>query len=125
VSGEVAGFVIQRLNNSGPAVYVTGDTVWYERVAEVARRLSVAAIVLFAGAARVKARGPEALTMTHEDALATAAAFPDALIFPVHHNGWEHFSESQQTLKDAFAQAGVIHRLRPLEPGVPVEILLT
>lgn len=125
VSGEVAGFVIQRLNNSNPVVYVTGDTVWYEGVEEVARRFSVAAIVLFAGAARVKARGPDALTMTHEDALATAAAFPGALIFPVHHNGWEHFSESQQTLKDAFAQAGMIHRLRPLEPGVPVEMLLT
>jgi L-ascorbate metabolism protein UlaG (beta-lactamase superfamily) len=115
VSGEVTGFVIQSLDNPGMAVYVTGDTVWYEGVAEVARRFRVSAIVLFAGAARVKARGPEALTMTHED--------PDALIFPVHHSGWEHFSENLQTLKNAFAHAGLSQRLRPIEPGVRTEMV--
>jgi L-ascorbate metabolism protein UlaG (beta-lactamase superfamily) len=60
--------------------------------------------------------------MNREDALAAAEAFPQALIFPVHHTGWEHFSESQQTLIDAFAEAGLSHRLRPLEPGVAVEM---
>lgn len=122
VSGEVTGFVVESMRGDGETVYVTGDTVWYEGVAEVARRFAVNAIVLFAGAAQVKAGGPVHLTMNSEDAVATATAFPQALIFPVHHSGWEHFSESQQTLMDAFAKAGLRNRLRPLEAGVTVEM---
>lgn len=117
VSGDVTGFVLGWSKRPDEGIYVTGDTVFYEGVAEVARRYSIAAIVLFAGAARLKARGPAALTMTAEDAVRTARQFPQARIFPVHHSGWEHFSESQQDLIDAFRVHGLTERLRPLEPG--------
>jgi len=119
-SGEVTGFVVQSELLRDQAIYITGDTVWYEGVAEVARRFPVKAILLFAGAARVAARGPDPLTMDHNDAVATARAFPHAHIFPVHHHGWEHFSEDQQTLVEAFAPNGLADRLQPLQAGVPV-----
>jgi L-ascorbate metabolism protein UlaG (beta-lactamase superfamily) len=119
VSGEVAGFVVQSELPRDPSIYITGDTVWFEGVAEVARRFSVHAILLFAGAARIAARGPEHLTMNQDDAIATARAFPLARIFPVHHQGWEHFSESQQTLLDAFTAAGMAEWIEPLFAGVP------
>ncbi len=72
------------------------------------------------GAAKVAARGPAHLTMNTEDAVATALAFRNARIFPVHHQGWEHFSENQQSLVAAFDEAGLGDRLQPLEPGVTV-----
>jgi L-ascorbate metabolism protein UlaG (beta-lactamase superfamily) len=122
MSGEVIGFVIQPSGNPTRAIYVTGDTVWYEGVVEVAQRFCIGAVVLFAGAARVQARGPFHLTMNAEDAIATAHSFPNACIFPVHHHGWEHFSENQQTLIDAFAKQGLAHRLQPLELGVPTPL---
>ncbi len=118
MSGEVVGFVLQPSANPDRSIYITGDTVFYDGVVEVAQRYCIGAIVLFAGAARVPARGPFHLTMNAEDAIATAHSFPKARIFPVHHHGWEHFSENQQTLIDAFAQQGLSHRLRPLEFGV-------
>jgi hypothetical protein len=37
----------------------------------------------------------------------------------VHHQGWEHFSESQQTLLDAFTAAGMAEWIEPLFAGVP------
>jgi L-ascorbate metabolism protein UlaG (beta-lactamase superfamily) len=117
VTGDVIGFVLEWSERPEDGIYVTGDTVWYEGVAEVARRFAVKAIVLFAGAAQIKARGPAHLTMNHEDAVAMARAFPDAQIFPVHHHGWEHFSENQQTLIEAFRANGILERLRPLDPG--------
>jgi L-ascorbate metabolism protein UlaG (beta-lactamase superfamily) len=120
ISGEVVGFVVESESPRGKAVYVTGDTVWFEGVAEVARRFRVGAVVLFAGAARLAARGPDHLTMDHNDAIATARAFPGAQIFPVHHDSWEHFSESQQTLIDAFTANHMVDRLHPLYAGVPV-----
>jgi L-ascorbate metabolism protein UlaG (beta-lactamase superfamily) len=125
ISGEVTGFVIHTEGKPEAAVYITGDTVWYEGVAEVARRFpTIKAIVLFAGAARVKARGPDHLTMDTADAIATALAFPAAQILPVHHQGWEHFSESQQDLVNAFAARGLEARLLPLELGVPRSVSL-
>lgn len=122
VSGEVTGFVLSSVSDEGRSVYVTGDTVWYEGVAEVAKRFDVGWIVLFAGAARIKARGPAHLTMDAQDAVTTARAFPKAKIIPVHNHGWEHFSENQQDLERAFRDAGLIDRLKPLELGVPAEV---
>lgn len=122
LSGEVVGFVLQSARTPDSAIYVTGDTVWYEGVAEVAHRFPIRTIILFAGAARVKDRGPAHLTMNHEDALATASAFPEAHIYPVHYEGWEHFSEGAQILKDTFTQREVKSRLHILDRGKREEL---
>lgn len=122
VTGEVTGFIVSPVAKPESAVYITGDTVWYEGVKEVARRFPVRSVVLFAGAACIKFRGPFHLTMNCDDALATARAFPQARIYPVHHQGWEHFTEDQQNLTDAFSRAGLGERLHRFELGVPVEL---
>jgi L-ascorbate metabolism protein UlaG (beta-lactamase superfamily) len=123
MSGAVTGFIVQPGNEREPTVYITGDTVWYEGVADVAQRFDVTAIVLFAGAARVPSRTPEHLTMNVEDAIATARAFPKARIFPVHHHGWKHFSENLQSLVDGFVKAGLSDRLQPMMPGDSADLI--
>jgi len=67
-------------------------------------------------------RGAFHLTMNYDDAIATARAFPRALIFPVHHQGWEHFTETLDDLAAAFARAGLSKHLRRLEPGIPTTL---
>ena len=120
ISGEVTGFVISR---SGEAlVYVTGDTVWFDGVAEVARRFQPKVLLLFAGSAQ--ARGPFSLTMNTNDAVETARYFPDAAIVPLHHQGWKHFTQSQEDLVKTFAAMGIGNRLRPIEPGQSVTVEL-
>ncbi len=122
VSGEVTGFVLAYGDRPREAVYVSGDTVWFEGVAEVSQRFDVRGIVLFMGAARVLDRGPEALTMTTDDALETARAFPEATIVPVHFQGWAHYSEGRDDIAKAFAGAGMAGRLRLLEPGESITL---
>jgi L-ascorbate metabolism protein UlaG (beta-lactamase superfamily) len=56
--GPVVGFL---LRSNGDSIYISGDTVWYEGVEEVARR-SVKTAILHLGAARVEAVGPWNLT---------------------------------------------------------------
>jgi L-ascorbate metabolism protein UlaG (beta-lactamase superfamily) len=116
LSGDVIGFVLAFDDRQTPAMYVTGDTVWYEGVAEVARRHRVGIVLLFAGAART--RGPFHLTMDTNDAIETAHAFPDALIVPVHCEGWAHFTQSRADVEQSFTVLGLRERLRLLEPGV-------
>jgi L-ascorbate metabolism protein UlaG (beta-lactamase superfamily) len=60
---------------------------------------------------------PEHLTFTAAEAVEAARAFPDAVIIPLHYEGWAHFSESRRQVEEAFAAAGLGHRLRWLEPG--------
>ncbi len=120
LAGDVIGFVLSLAG--GRPIYITGDTVWYEGVAEVARRFQAGLVLLFAGAA--KTRGAFHLTMDANDALDTAHAFPDATIVPLHYEGWAHFSQSGDDLVQSFKALGIGARLRLLEPGVPTAIEL-
>lgn len=115
--GPVIGFVLTSGEDPHGAVYVSGDTVWYEGVEEIGRRFNVRVAILFMGAARVPEVGPEHLTFTAEEAVEAARAFADADIIPLHHRGWAHFSESHRRIEDAFRAAGLEHRLRLVEPG--------
>jgi L-ascorbate metabolism protein UlaG (beta-lactamase superfamily) len=114
LAGDVIGFVLTSGRTERP-LYITGDTVWYDGVAEVARRFKAGIVLLFAGAAQT--RGPFHLTMDSNDAIETAQAFPDAVIVPVHYEGWTHFKQGGADLQKAFDVLGFGSRLRMLVPG--------
>ncbi len=120
LSGDVIGFVIAA-PDSRP-IYVTGDTVWFDGVAEVARRFHAGVVLLFAGAAQT--RGPFHLTMDTNDAIETAHAFPNAIIVPLHAEGWAHFTQGRDDLDKSFAALGLGARLRLLKPGVTTAVEL-
>jgi len=119
--GPVTGFVLTLTGSLQSAVYISGDTVWYEGVAEVSRRFDVQIAILFMGAARVPEVGPAHLTFTADEAVEAAHAFAGAIIIPLHHEGWAHFSESRQQIEDAFKTAGIERRLRLMEPGRAID----
>jgi L-ascorbate metabolism protein UlaG (beta-lactamase superfamily) len=115
----VIGFVVSFSDGTLP-LYVTGDTVWYDGVAEVARRFRPGLVLLFTGSART--RGPFNLTMNANDAIETAHAFPTAKIVPIHCDRWAHFTQRAEDLEQSFKALGIAARLRRLEPGVPTTI---
>ena len=115
ISGDVIGFVIRAVDSGTDLVYATGDTVWYEGTREVARRFHPQVVLLFGGAAQV--RGPFHLTMNTNDAVEAAMAFQDAVIVPVHHDGWAHFTQSQDDLAKTFQTVGLTQRLRRVTGG--------
>ena len=43
--GPVIGFVLSLANNPHDCLYISGDTVWYEGIEEVARRSRITAAV--------------------------------------------------------------------------------
>ena len=118
--GPVTGFLLQYRGESSGGVYVTGDTVWYEGVARVAERFSVGLVLAFMGAARVPEVGPDALTMTASQGVTLARAFGEAVIMPLHYEGWNHFTDSRSRVTDAFREAGMLSRLR--WPDMPREM---
>src|SRR5258708_402831 len=78
LSGELIGFVLSVKDPSIRPIYITGDTVWFDGVAEVARRFDIGIVLLFAGSAQV--RGSFNLTMNTNDAIEAAHTFTDAVI---------------------------------------------
>ena len=120
--GPVTGFALAPAGSPNDVVYLSGDTVWYEGVAEVARRFPVRVAVLFMGAARVREVGPAHLTLTADEAVEAARAFAGATIVPLHYEGWAHFSESRATIENAFARAGLHERLVFVPPGGTEEL---
>lgn len=120
LAGDVIGFVLAP--SAARPVYVSGDTVWYDGVAEVARRFPAAVVLPFAGSAQT--RGPFHLTMDTNDVVETARAFADALIVPVHTDSWAHFRQSADDLEATFSALGLKGRLRRLAPGESTEIEL-
>ncbi|WP_315835765.1 MBL fold metallo-hydrolase [Bradyrhizobium prioriisuperbiae] len=124
LSGDVIGFVLSFDDGTHKPIqkpiYITGDTVWYDGVADVARRFQAGVVMPFAGAAQT--RGPFHLTMDTNDAIETARAFPDALIVPVHYDSWAHFKQTGNDLDVSFKALGFADRLRILAPGVPTLI---
>ena len=121
ITGQVIGFLLG-IEQPGDAIYITDDTVWYEGVAEVSRRYAPAIVITCAGAAQT--RGRFQLTMNCNDAIETAHAFQKSKIVGVHNEGWRHFTESEEDLKNAFNALGLAERLISLEPGRPKHIVL-
>jgi L-ascorbate metabolism protein UlaG (beta-lactamase superfamily) len=120
LSGDVIGFVVESNKAGIRPVYVSGDTTWFDGVAEVARRFKAGVVLPFAGAAQT--RGPFHLTMDTNDTIETARAFPDAVIVPVHTDGWKHFRQNANDLRATFDTLGFGPRLRILQPGVATVI---
>jgi L-ascorbate metabolism protein UlaG (beta-lactamase superfamily) len=118
LAGDVIGFVLA--SKQGRPIYISGDTVWYDGVAEVARRFKAGVVMPFAGAAQT--RGPFHLTMDTNDTIETARAFADATIVPVHTDGWAHFKQNAGDLRASFDALGFGARLKLLEPGVATQI---
>ncbi len=120
LSGDVIGFVL--VSKEFRPIYISGDTVWYDGVAEVARRFKAGVVMPFAGAAQT--RGPFHLTMDTNDTIETARAFPDAVIVPLHTDGWAHFKQNAADLRASFDALGFGSRLKLLEAGVATAIEL-
>jgi L-ascorbate metabolism protein UlaG (beta-lactamase superfamily) len=115
--GPVIGFVLSSPATPNSAVYLSGDTVWYDGVQEVIRRFDPAVALLNLGAAMVAVAGPAPLTFTAAEAVLFAQASPRSLVVPLHFEGWAHFSEGRREVERAFTAAGLESRLLWLEPG--------
>jgi L-ascorbate metabolism protein UlaG (beta-lactamase superfamily) len=120
--GDVNGWIIEWDGQRHGALYISGDTVLFEGVEEVSRRYQVAVALLHLGSAQVPALGPVPLTLPAEEGVQLAKMMGDAIIIPVHYEGWAHFTEGRGEIEQAFAAAGLEKRLLFLPLGQPTSI---
>ena len=102
-SAPVSGFVVAA--DGEPTLYVAGDTVWCDEVAEAIAAHSPDWIVVNAGGARFLEGGT--ITMEAADVVAVAEAAPGARVVAVHMEAINHCLETRAALAAALAEAGV------------------
>jgi L-ascorbate metabolism protein UlaG (beta-lactamase superfamily) len=120
--GDVTGWIIEWDNQGCGALYISGDTVLFDSLEEISQRYHIGVALLHFGAARVDVYGPFYLTFTAVEGAQFAKTLGDAVIVPIHYEGWAHFTEGREQIEQAFADAGLEQRLRFLPFGQPVVI---
>ena len=101
-TGEVTGWLLEWGNEPDRTLYISGDTVLFQRLEEVARRFPVNVALLHLGAAQVERFGPVSITLTASEGAHLAALLGDAMIIPIHYEGWTHLKEGREDIEQAF-----------------------
>ncbi|HXE46629.1 MAG TPA: MBL fold metallo-hydrolase [Conexibacter sp.] len=122
--GDVIGFALGWAGQEHGAVWISGDTVLYDGVREVAQRIDVGTAILHLGGVRFPVSGPFRYTMTARDAIELTRLTQPRTAIPIHYEGWKHFREGRDALERelAAAPAELRDRFRWLPIGEPVEI---
>jgi L-ascorbate metabolism protein UlaG (beta-lactamase superfamily) len=110
--GEVIGFLLEWDGQRDGALWISGDTVYFDGVAEVGRRFNVGTALLHLGGVRFPTTGPARYTMNAAEAIRVAGEFQLQTLLPIHYEGWKHFRQGRADVERAFADAGIESRVR-------------
>jgi len=116
IVGDVVGFALRWDGQAHGRLWITGDTVLYGGLRQVARRLDVGTALVHLGGVRFPVTGPLRYTMTGRKAAELCRALGARTVVPVHYEGWRHF---RQPPADAERELAAV----PGEPGAGVRWL--
>lgn len=122
--GDVIGFALRWEGQEHGALWISGDTVLYDGVREVADRLEVGTALVHLGGVRFPVTGPLRYTLTAGEAVELLEALRPETAVPIHYEGWKHFRQGRSELEAelAGAPAEVRDRVRWLPIGGAAEI---
>jgi L-ascorbate metabolism protein UlaG (beta-lactamase superfamily) len=124
IVGDVVGFALRWDGQEHGVLWISGDTVLYDGVREVADRLEVDVALLHLGGVQFPISGPVHYTMTAKQAVELCGLVKPRTVIPIHYEGWAHFKEGREAIEREFASApaDIRERVRWLPIGEPVEL---
>jgi L-ascorbate metabolism protein UlaG (beta-lactamase superfamily) len=122
LAGPVIGFILQWEGQTQGVLYLSGDTVLFEGLRDVARKYNVHTAILHLGDAGFTEPLGEAahFTFTAREALEAARLLGARRVIPIHTDGWAHFREPAGSALPQLEALGDV--LLKLPPGQPVNI---
>jgi L-ascorbate metabolism protein UlaG (beta-lactamase superfamily) len=103
--GDVIGFALGWDGQENGRLWISGDTVLYGGVRQVADRLQVGTAILHLGGVRFPVTGPLRYTMTAEEAVTLCGLIAPHTTIPIHYEGWKHFRQGREAIEREFARA--------------------
>jgi L-ascorbate metabolism protein UlaG (beta-lactamase superfamily) len=124
VAGAVVGFALRWEGQEHGVLWISGDTVLFGGVHEVAERLTVDTAVLHLGGVQFPVTGPLRYSMTARQAVEVCRLVRPRTVVPVHYEGWSHFRQGRSAAERDFARAPAEVRaaVRWLPMGSPVDL---
>jgi L-ascorbate metabolism protein UlaG (beta-lactamase superfamily) len=124
IVGDVIGFALRWDGQQHGVLWISGDTVLYDGVREVADRLEVDTALLHLGGVRFPISGPARYTMTAKEGVELCALIRPRTAIPIHYEGWKHFREGRTAIERELAAApqDVRDRFRWLPIGTAVDL---
>jgi L-ascorbate metabolism protein UlaG (beta-lactamase superfamily) len=124
IVGHVVGFALRWPGQEHGALWISGDTVLYDGVREVATRLDVGTAVVHLGAVRFPISGRLRYSMTAREAVELCGLVRPQTVVPLHYEGWKHFREGRAEVEREFGAAPEEFRrsVRWLPIGEPATI---
>jgi L-ascorbate metabolism protein UlaG (beta-lactamase superfamily) len=105
IVGDVVGFALRWEGLQHGVLWISGDTVLYDGLHEVADRLQVGTALLHLGGVRFPISGPLHYTMTAAQAVELCRSIEPRTTIPIHYEGWKHFREGREAIEQEFARA--------------------
>ena len=99
------GFALRWEGQEHGQLWISGDTVLYDGVREVAGRVQVDCALLHLGGVRFPVTGPVRYTMTAKYAVELCALVRPRTAIPIHYEGWAHFRQGREAIEREFARA--------------------
>ncbi len=124
IIGDVVGFALRWDDQQHGVLWISGDTVLYEGVRQVAARVQIDTAILHLGGVQFPVTGPVRYTMTARDAVELCSLIRPRTAIPIHYEGWKHFRQGREAIEREFARApeDVRRRIRWLPIGDAVEL---
>jgi L-ascorbate metabolism protein UlaG (beta-lactamase superfamily) len=122
--GDVIGFALAWEGRRHGVLWISGDTVLYDGVRQLAERLTVDTALLHLGGVRFPVTGPLRYTMTGREAVELCRLVKPRTAIPIHYEGWAHFREGREAVERELAGAPeeVRESFRWLPLGMAVEL---
>jgi L-ascorbate metabolism protein UlaG (beta-lactamase superfamily) len=105
IVGDVVGFALAWEGQEHGVLWISGDTVLYDGVLEVAGRLRIDTALLHLGGVRFPITGPLRYTMTAAEAVELCRAVRPRTAIPIHYEGWSHFRQGREAIEAELAGA--------------------
>lgn len=115
--GIVNGFVFKKENQS---VYIAGDTIWYDDIAEEIDRHQPQNIIVAGGAATFSVGDP--IIMTSEDIVKVCEYAPESTVWVTHLEAVSHCREDRKFIQGKITENGLSERCFVLDDGEEVEL---
>jgi L-ascorbate metabolism protein UlaG (beta-lactamase superfamily) len=124
IVGDVVGFGLAWEGQRDGLLWISGDTVLYDGVRQVADRLDVGVALLHLGGVRFPLTGPARYTLTAKEAIELCGLVKPHTAIPIHYEGWSHFREGRDAIERelAGAPAAVRDSFRWLPIGTPEDV---
>lgn len=125
--GECIGFIITALEFGQTAglpnaIYFSGDTVYLEDLAKMAKNYHINVALLNVGAAVAPIGEGLQVTMDGKQAAQLFRDIKADILIPMHYESWGHFTQNGAELAKAFEEEGIDKDIRWLTPGVSKKI---